>query len=110
MRDSTTLSPKDEREEGTREKAKAYYYRHRERILARLRQRYREDESYREAVRERARKRYHEDDAYREATKRRSRERYQRMKQAQMLIEALRSESKLQTGVPEPTVRTSSSK
>jgi|GEM_PF-6858135 CRISPR/Cas system-associated endonuclease Cas1 len=101
MRDGTIVPNQGKPEEETRQKARTYYYRHREKILARLRQRYREDDKYREAVRERARKRYHEDEAYREATKRRSRERYYRMRQAQMLIAALRAEHAVGDGAPE---------
>ena len=59
-----------------------YYLKNREKILARMKQKYQENDAYRRAVKERAKKRYHEDPEYRERTLRRAKERYRRLKQA----------------------------
>jgi len=59
----------------------AYYYKHREEILAKLNKKYREDSEFRETARERAKRRYHENEAYRKATIERARRRYRELKQ-----------------------------
>lgn len=57
-----------------------YYERNRERILARLNEKYRTDPEFRERARKRSRERYHEDEAYRKATIERAKARYRRLK------------------------------
>lgn len=59
----------------------SYYSRHRDVVLAKMNQKYKEDKKYREATKRRAKTRYHEDEAYRKATIERARARYWRLKQ-----------------------------
>ena len=59
-----------------------YYLKNREKILARMKRKYQENDAYREAIKQRAKKRYHEDPEYRERTLRRAKERYRRLKAA----------------------------
>lgn len=58
----------------------SYYRRHRKRILAQLRRKYRDDEAFRTAILERVKRRYHEDETYRQAVLKRAKERYRQSK------------------------------
>lgn len=57
-----------------------YYQRKRESILAKLKERYREDQDFRNHAKERYRRRYHEDPDYHAKTLERAKQRYHKRK------------------------------
>ena len=53
-----------------------WYNRNKEKVLQKLKNKYREDKEFREKARKKYKERYHYDEEYREKTKQRARERY----------------------------------
>lgn len=71
-----------ERTPSQKAKAHAYYLKHREDTLLKLKERYQNDEVYREKARERYRERYRNDPQYQHKTLERAKQRYYDLKVA----------------------------
>ena len=65
--------PKQPHTEADKKYYRAYYLKHRERILAALKAKYQKDPDYRNRIKQKYRQRYHEDKAYHNATLERAR-------------------------------------